>query len=53
MNYLEDKIILRYTLKKISNYRFIPIPEILSYDCYIEEYYKSEEDININDFFDF
>ena len=51
LNYLDDKILLGYPLKKISDNRFIPIPEILSYDCYIEECYKVEEDNYYYDFF--
>ena len=51
INYLDDKILLGYPVKKISDDRFIPIPEILSYDCYIEECYKVEEDNDYNNFF--
>ena len=38
LNYIDDKnIILGYPIKKDKKGDFIPIPEILSYECFIEE----------------
>ena len=59
LNYIDDNsILLGYPLKKNKFQELIPIPEILSYDSYMEELLKKEEsNINyfrnsfINDFF--
>ena len=38
INYIDNKnMILGYPIQKLSNGALIPLPEILSYDCYIEE----------------
>ena len=49
LNYIDNKdIILGYPIKKLKNGAFIPIPEILSYDCFIEESSKNNNN-NSND----
>ena len=38
INYIDNKnMILGYPIQKLNNGALIPLPEILSYDCYIEE----------------
>ena len=61
LNYIDNKnILLGYPIKKNKDGSLIPISQILSYDCFIEEYYKIREnnennnnDIFRNNFFDF
>ena len=53
LNYIDNRnIILGYPIKKLRNGGLTPIPEILSYDCYIEEssknYSNEEKDGNEN-----
>ena len=43
LNYIDNRnIILGYPIQKLKNGVLIPIPEILSYDCYIEEFSKND-----------
>ena len=52
LNYIDNRnIILGYPIQKYGDGSLIPIPEILSYDCFIEEplnNYSNYEDIFIN-----
>ena len=44
LNYIDDNsILLGYPIKKTDSGSFLPIPEILSYDSYIEELSKRNE----------
>ena len=44
LNYIDNKnILFGYPIKKDKDGSLIPIPQILSYDCFIEEYYKIRE----------
>ena len=46
-NYIDDNnILLGYPIRKNSNGKVIPIPEILSYDCFIEEESLKDNDNN-------
>ena len=53
INYIDDNnILLGYPIKKSSSGGLIPIPQILSYDSFIEEeMLKKNVSQNINDFF--
>ena len=43
LNYIDNKnILFGYPIKKDKDGSLIPIPQILSYDCFIEEYYKEK-----------
>ena len=45
LNYIDDKnILLGYPIKKIRENSLIPIPEILSYECFIQESSKYNND---------
>ena len=47
LNYIDDKnILLGYPLKKLKKNILLPIPEILSYDCFIEESTKNNNFFN-------
>ena len=55
-NYIDNKdILLGFLIKQLRNGNIIPIPEILSYDCYIKQFSKSNFNnimpININEIF--
>ena len=51
LNYIDNRdIILGYPIQRLKNGVFIPIPEILSYDCYIEESSKNDSDNRNEDF---
>ena len=43
LNYIDDNILLGYPIKKDYDKNLIPIPEILSYDSYMQEFLKKEE----------
>ena len=46
LNYIDDKnLLLGYPIKKIKSNCLIPIPEILSYECFIQE---SSKDNHVN-----
>ena len=50
INYIDNSnIILGYPLKKINNKDLIPIPEILSYDGFIQESTKTNLNLRINE----
>ena len=51
LNYIDNRnIILGYPIQRLKNGVLIPIPEILSYDCYIEESSKNDSDNRNEDF---
>ena len=51
LNYIDNRnIILGYPIQKLKNGVLIPIPEILSYDCFIEEYSKNDSDNRYENF---
>ena len=53
LNYIDNKSILfGYPIQKSYDDSLIPIPQILSYDCFIEEYYKIKENFRKNFFED-
>ena len=50
LNFIDNRnIILGYPIQRLKNGVLIPIPEILSYDCFIEESSKNDSD----NFYDF
>ena len=47
LNYIDDKnLLLGYPIKKLEENSLIPIPEILSYECFIQESSRSNNDDN-------
>ena len=49
LNYVDDKnILLGYPIKRLGNNYLIPIPEILSYESYIQELSKDNKNNNNN-----
>ena len=49
LNFIDNKnFIPGYPIRKIGYNRIIAIPEILSYDCFIEESSKNDSNMNIN-----
>ena len=51
LNYIDNRnIILGYPIQKLKNGVLIPIPEILSYDCFIEESSKNDSDNRYENF---
>ena len=51
LNYIDNRnIILGYPIQRLKNGVLIPIPEILSYDCYIEESSNNDSDYKSEDF---
>ena len=51
LNYIDNRnIILGYPIQRLKNGVLIPIPEILSYDCFIEEYSKNDSDNRYENF---
>ena len=53
LNYIDDKnILLGYPMKRIKNGTIIPIPEILSYEGFIEELSKNDVNNEMDSYFD-
>ena len=51
LNFIDNRnIILGYPIQRLKNGVLIPIPEILSYDCFIEEYSKNDSDNRYENF---
>ena len=51
LNYIDNRnIILGYPIQRLKNGVLIPIPEILSYDCFIEESSKNDSDKRYQNF---
>ena len=51
LNYIDNRnIILGYPIQRLKNGVLIPIPEILSYDCFIEESSKNDSDNRYENF---
>ena len=52
INYIDNKnMILGYPIQKLNNGALIPLPEILSYDCYIEESSKINNNNGSDDYY--
>ena len=51
LNFIDNRnIILGYPIQRLKNGVLIPIPEILSYDCFIEESSKNDSDNRYENF---